>query len=232
MILILGRFGCLGGTVLRIRDEPVVVLVHQLQNGVDQRLERLVVLGMRFGLFRFRRPTVVTSFTVVVIIFGIVPMDEGLDQLASVQFVVVVRVVHFEVVELQLLFAHFARVDRHVHVLGNVLLLMLNIVRIEHLLGLPMMLLLLLRMGLTLGMSLVLNRNLLLLLLVLGLHRNLLLLILGLLLLLIVLLLAHRRLLLIVLLGLLLVLRLLVVARVHAGGDTLTECHRCKQRQG
>lgn len=48
------------------------------------------------------------------------PMDQRLDQLASVQLVVVVRVVHLEVVELQLLFAHFARVDRHVHVLGNV----------------------------------------------------------------------------------------------------------------
>lgn len=231
MILALGRFGRLCRTVLRIRDEPVVVLVHQLQDRIDQRLERVIVLGMRLGLVRIRR-TVVT-FAVVVIIFGIVPVDQGLDQLAAVQFVVVVRVVHLEVVELQLLFAHFARVDRDLHVLGNVLLLMLNVVRIQHLLGLPMMLLLLL-MGLPLGMSLlllVLNRNLLLLLLVLGLNRNLLLLVLGLLLL-IVLLLGHRRLLLIVLLGLLVLLLLLVVARIDAGGDTLTECHRCKQRQG
>lgn len=232
MILALGRFGRLRRTVLRIRDEPVVVLVHQLQDRIDQRLQRVVVLGMRLGLVRFRR-TVVT-FAVVVIIFGIVPVDQGFDQLAAVQFVVVVRVVHFEVVELQLLFAHFARVNWDLHVLGNVLLLMLNVVRIQHLLGLPMVLLLLL-MGLPLGMSLlllVLNRNLLLLLLlVLGLNRNLLLLVLGLLLL-IVLLLGHRRLLLIVLLGLLVLLLLLVVARIDAGGDTLTECHRCKQRQG
>lgn len=232
MILALGRFGRLRRTVLRIRDEPIVVLVHQLQDRIDQRLERVVVLGMRLGLVRIRRTMVGTSFTVVVIIFGIVPVDQGLDQLAAVQFVVVVRVVHLEVVELQLLFAHFARVDRDFHVLGNVLLLMLNVVRIQHLLGLPMMLLLLL-MGLPLGMSLlllVLNRNLLLLLLVLGLNRNLLLLVLGLLL--IVLLLGHRRLLLIVLLGLLVLLLLLVVARIDAGSDTLTECHRCKQRQG
>lgn len=233
MILALGRFGRLRRTVLRIRDEPVVVLVHQLQDRIDQRLERVVVLGMRLGLVRIRRTMVGTSFAVVVIIFGIVPVDQGLDQLAAVQFVVVVRVVHLEVVELQLLFAHFARVDRDLHVLGNVLLLMLNVVRIQHLLGLPMVLLLLL-MGLPLGMSLlllVLNRNLLLLLLlVLGLNRNLLLLVLGLLL--IVLLLGHRRLLLIVLLGLLVLLLLLVVARIDAGGDTLTECHRCKQRQG
>lgn len=231
MILALGRFGRLRRTVLRVRDEPVVVLVHQLQDRIDQRLERIVVLGMRLGLVRFRR-TVVTSFAVVVIIFCIVPVDQGLDQLAAVQFVVVVRVVHLEVVELQLLFAHFARVDRDFHVLGNMLLLMLNVVRIQHLLGLPMVLLLLL-MGLPLGMSLlllVLNRNLLLLLLVLWLNRNLLLLVLGLLL--IVLLLGHRRLLLIVLLGLLVLLLLLVVARIDAGGDTLTECHRCKQRQG
>lgn len=235
MILALGRFGRLRRTVLRIRDEPVVVLVHQLQDRIDQRLERVVVLGMRLGLVRFRRTVVGTSFAVVVIIFGIVPVDQGLDQLAAVQFVVVVRVVHFEVVELQLLFAHFARVDRDLHVLGNVLLLMLNVVRIQHLLRLPMVLLLLLLMGLPLGMSLlllVLNRNLLLLLLlVLGLNRNLLLLVLGLLLL-IVLLLGHRRLLLIVLLGLLVLLLLLVVARIDAGSDTLTECHRCKQRQG
>lgn len=74
MILILARFGRLRGTVLRIRDVPVVVLVHQLQNGVDQRLERVIVLGMRFGLFRIRR-TVVTSVAVVVIIFGVVPVD-------------------------------------------------------------------------------------------------------------------------------------------------------------
>lgn len=232
MILALGRFGRLRRTVLRIRDEPIVVLVHQLQDRIDQRLKRVVVLGMRLGLVRFRRTMVGTSFAVVVIIFGIVPMDQRLDQLAAVQFVVVVRVVHLEVVELQLLFAHFARVDRDLHVLGNVLLLMLNVVRIQHLLGLPMVLLLLL-MGLPLGMSLlllVLNRNLLLLLLVLGLNRNLLLLVLGLLL--IVLLLGHRRLLLIVLLGLLVLLLLLVVARIDTGSDTLTECHRCKQRQG
>lgn len=230
MILALGRFGRLRRTVLRIRDEPVVVLVHQLQDRIDQRLERVVVLGMRLGLVRL---TVVgTSLAMVVIIFGIVPVDQGLDQLAAVQFVVVVRVVHLEVVELQLLFAHFARVNWDLHVLGNVLLLMLNVVRIQHLLGLPMVLLLLL-MGLPLGMSLlllVLNRNLLLLL-VLWLNRNLLLLVLGLLLL-IVLLLGHRRLLLIVLLGLLVLLLLLVVARIDAGGDTLTERHRCKQRQG
>lgn len=235
MVLALGRFGRLRRTVLRIRDEPVVVLVHQLQDRIDQRLQRVVVLGMRLGLVRFRRTMVGTSFAVVVIIFGIVPVDQGLDQLAAVQFVVVVRVVHFEVVELQLLFAHFARINWDLHVLGNVLLLMLNVVRIQHLLGLPMvLLLLLLLMGLPLGMSLlllVLNRNLLLLLLVLGLDRNLLLLVLGLLLL-IVLLLGHRRLLLIVLLGLLVLLLLLVVARIDAGGDTLTECHRCKQRQG
>lgn len=232
MILTLGRFGRFRRAVLRIRDEPVVVLVHQLQDRIDQRLERVVILGMGLGLVRFRRTMVGTSFAVVVIIFGIVPVDQGLDQLAAVQFVVVVRVVHFEVVELQLLFAHFARVNWDLHVLGNVMLLMLNVVRIQHLLGLPMVLLLLL-MGLPLGMSLlllVLNRNLLLLLLVLGLNRNLLLLVLGLLL--IVLLLGHRRLLLIVLLGLLVLLLLLVVARIDARGDTLTECHRCKQRQG
>lgn len=175
----------------------------------------------------------------MVLVFAfLVPVDERFDQLAPVQFVVVVRVVHLEVVELQLLFAHLAGVDRHIHVLGNVLLLVLNVVRVQHLLGLPMMLLLLLLwMGLTL-LRVALNWNLLVLhrnllwLLVLCLYRHLLLLVLGLLLLLlIVLLLGDRRLLLIVLLRLLVRL-LLIVTGIDAGGDTLTECHRCEQRQG
>lgn len=219
---LLGRL-VLGPHKLRIVNEPVPIVVVGVQNRIDQRGQLVV-----------REDLILVGGLVLVFTF-LVPVDQGLDQLAAVQFVVVVRVVHLEVVELQLLFAHFARVDRDLHVLGNVLLLMLNVVRIQHLLWLPMVLLLLL-MGLSLGMSLlllVLDRNLLLLLLlVLGLNRNLLLLVLGLLLLLIVLLLGHRRLLLIVLLGLLVLLLLLVVARIDAGSDTLTECHRCKQRQG
>lgn len=47
-------------------------------------------------------------------------MDQGFDQFTAIQFIVIVGVVHFEVVELQLLFAHFARVDRHLQVLGDV----------------------------------------------------------------------------------------------------------------
>ena len=46
-----------------------------------------------------------------------VPVNERLDELASVELVVPVRVVHLEVVELQLLLRHVARVDRHLHVL-------------------------------------------------------------------------------------------------------------------
>lgn len=237
---VLRRFRCLRGAILRVRDEPVVVLVHQLQDGINQRLQRFVVLRVRFGLFRFLVVLPGASTPVVVIFFGIVPVDERFDQLAPVQFVVVVRVVHLEVVELQLLFAHLAGVDRHIHVLGNVLLLVLNVVRVQHLLGLPMMLLLLLLwMGLSL-LRMTLNWNLLVLhrnllwLLILCLYRHLLLLVLGLLLLLlllIVLLLGDRRLLLIVLLRLLVRL-LLIVTGIDAGGDTLTECHRCEQRQG
>lgn len=236
---VLRRFRCLRGAILRVRDEPVVVLIHQLQDGINQRLQRFVVLRVRFGLFRFL-VVLPGATTVVVIFFGIVPVDERFDQLAPVQFVVVVRVVHLEVVELQLLFAHLAGVDRHIHVLGNVLLLVLNVVRVQHLLGLPMMLLLLLLwMGLSL-LRMTLNWNLLVLhrnllwLLILCLYRHLLLLVLGLLLLLlllIVLLLGDRRLLLIVLLRLLVRL-LLIVTGIDAGGDTLTECHRCEQHQG
>lgn len=47
-------------------------------------------------------------------------MDERLDQFASVQFVVVVRVVHFEVMELQLLLAHLARINGHLGVFLDV----------------------------------------------------------------------------------------------------------------
>ena len=44
------------------------------------------------------------------------PVDETLDQLAPVQLVVVVRVVHLEVVELELLFGHVGGVHRDLHV--------------------------------------------------------------------------------------------------------------------
>lgn len=47
-------------------------------------------------------------------------MDERLDQFASVQFVVVIRVVHLKVMELQLLLAHLARVDGHLGVFLDV----------------------------------------------------------------------------------------------------------------
>jgi hypothetical protein len=49
-----------------------------------------------------------------------VPVNQTFDQLTAVQFVVVVSVVHFEIMELQLLLGHFARIDRHLHVLSNV----------------------------------------------------------------------------------------------------------------
>ena len=48
------------------------------------------------------------------------PVDERLDQLAAVQLVVAVGVVHLEVVELKLLLGHGRRVDGHVHVLLHV----------------------------------------------------------------------------------------------------------------
>ena len=47
-------------------------------------------------------------------------MDERLDELAAVELVVAVGVVHLEVVELQLLLGHVARVDRHLHVVLHV----------------------------------------------------------------------------------------------------------------
>lgn len=94
--------------------------------------------------------------------------------------------------------------------LSNVRLFLLDVVRIQHLLRLTMVwsmatavrLLLLLMVLLLL---LLLYRHLL----ILGLNRNLLLLVL-------------RRLLLL----------LLIMAGIYSGGNPLTECHRCKQRQG
>lgn len=49
-----------------------------------------------------------------------VPVYERLDQLTTIQFVVVVRVMHFEVVKLQLCLGHLTRINRHLHVLLNV----------------------------------------------------------------------------------------------------------------
>lgn len=46
-------------------------------------------------------------------------MDKRFDQLATVQFIVVVGVVHLEVVELQFLFSHFAGVQWDFHMLSN-----------------------------------------------------------------------------------------------------------------
>lgn len=43
------------------------------------------------------------------------PMDQRFDQFATVQFVVVVGIVHFEVVELQFLFTHFTCIDWNFH---------------------------------------------------------------------------------------------------------------------
>ena len=48
------------------------------------------------------------------------PVNERLDELAAVELVIPVRVVHLEVVELQLLLGHVAGVDRDVHVLLHV----------------------------------------------------------------------------------------------------------------
>ncbi len=44
------------------------------------------------------------------------PVDERLDEFTAVEFVVAIGVVHFEVVELELLLRHVAGVDRDVHV--------------------------------------------------------------------------------------------------------------------
>jgi len=57
-----------------------------------------------------------------------VPVDQGLDQLTPVQLVVVVSVVHLEIMKLEFLFRHVARVYGDIHVLLHVLSLMADIV--------------------------------------------------------------------------------------------------------
>lgn len=47
-------------------------------------------------------------------------MNKRLDQLASIQFVVVIGIVHFEIMELKFLITHFASVYGNIHVLSNV----------------------------------------------------------------------------------------------------------------
>lgn len=47
-------------------------------------------------------------------------MDQRFDQFTAVQFVIAIRVMHLKVMELQLLFAHLARVYGHLSVLRNV----------------------------------------------------------------------------------------------------------------
>lgn len=47
-------------------------------------------------------------------------MYQRFDQFAAVQFVVIVRIVHFKVMELKFLFRHFARVHRDLHVFHDV----------------------------------------------------------------------------------------------------------------
>jgi hypothetical protein len=60
-------------------------------------------------------------------------MNQRFDQLAPVQLVVIIGIVHLEVVELQLLLGHFARINvRHLHMLGNVVAFALQIAGVQH----------------------------------------------------------------------------------------------------
>jgi len=94
--------GLLSSDKLRVVDEPVLVLVVALQDGVDHVLQLLV---KEYFLFWFWLPR-------LGIVIGLVmPVDQRLDQLQSVQLVVTVSVVHLEVVELQLLLSHLGGVD-------------------------------------------------------------------------------------------------------------------------
>jgi hypothetical protein len=43
------------------------------------------------------------------------PVNEGLDELTTVQFIIIIRIVHLEVVKLELLLRHLRRVDGNVH---------------------------------------------------------------------------------------------------------------------
>lgn len=228
----LRRLSLGGGLVLRshklrIVDEAVLVVIVRGEDGIDQRGQFIV--GEDFVL--------VTGLAGLLLVFAfLVPMDQRFDQLAPIQLVVVVGVVHLEVVELQFLFAHFARIDRDVHVLSNVRLFLLEVVCIQHLLRLTMVGSMATAVGLLLLLVLLMYRRLLL---ILGLNRNLLLLVLRrllllLLLLIVLLLLRGWRGLIVLWRGwLILLLRLLLIMTgIDSGRYSLTECHRCKQRQG
>jgi len=88
--------GCLlGSHKLRIVDESVFVTVVSVEDRVDH-VDQLVIfkdLGLRNRLARL-----------VVVVRLVVPMDERLDQFTAVQLIVVIRVMHLEIMELQFLF--------------------------------------------------------------------------------------------------------------------------------
>ena len=93
-------------------------------------LDIKVLFNMKNALKRHKNVSLIIRLVMRVnVICFTVPVNEGLDELASVELVVAVSVVHLEVVELQLLLRHVRRVDGDVHVLfhvpGNKLLLII-----------------------------------------------------------------------------------------------------------
>lgn len=79
------------GHELAVIYEPILVPVVAVQDGVDHVLELVVLEDLGFG---DRLPGV------VVVVGTVMPMNERFDEFTSIEFVVVVRVVHLEVMEL------------------------------------------------------------------------------------------------------------------------------------
>jgi len=92
----------LGSDKLRVINEAVLVLVVALQDRVDHVLKLVICEYFLLGLW-------IPGLGVMVGL--VVPVDQGLDKLQSVQLVVAVSVVHLEVVELELLLCHLGRIN-------------------------------------------------------------------------------------------------------------------------
>jgi len=125
---------------LIIVDKPVLVPVVGDQDGIDHLLQLLVQEYLRRLTRVNLTPMLVTGVVSM-------PVYETLDQLAPIQLVVPISVVHLEVVELQLLVRHLGGVHGHIQVLLHVLCFMSDILVKHPLLTMATLLLLIMTMA-------------------------------------------------------------------------------------
>ena len=67
-------------------------------------------------------------------VLRVVPMEQGLDEFLAVQLIIVVRIVHLKVVELELLLTHPTGVQGHVQMVLNMSPFIVQILVVKHLL--------------------------------------------------------------------------------------------------